>query len=185
MPPSLVSVAVLYIPPTQHTTTGVSLPLSRARTVIAQMRPGMPSHEASHFLSAAVSQPIAHPDVYESVTVIPSTLVSWYVGTFHLNGQAHTTPMTYHGFCPAHHPSWLQRPEWITTPDTTTARPVEPPRTCSVPRQYNSFISIRSATHSTRLWKSVLANSIIAAKQGRTVVVAITFDTTFSNRPPP
>ena len=37
--PSLVSVAVLYIPPSQHTTMGVSLPLSRARTVIAQMRP--------------------------------------------------------------------------------------------------------------------------------------------------
>ena len=55
----------------------------------------MPLHEASQFLSTAVSQPIAHPDVYESATVLPSTLVSWYVGTFHLNGQAHTTPMTY------------------------------------------------------------------------------------------
>ena len=180
--PSLVSVAVLYIPPSQHTTMGVSLPLSRARAVIAQMRPGTPLHEASPFLSAAVSQPIAHPDVFESVTVLPSTLVSWYVDTFHLNGQAHTTPMTYHDFCPTHHPSWLQRPEWVTTSDIVTAHPVGPPQTCSVPRQYNSFISIRSATHSTRLWKSVLANSIIAAKQGRTVVVAVTFDTTFSNR---
>ena len=133
--PSLISVAVLYISPTQRVTTGVSLPLSRARTVIAQMSPGMPSHEASHFLSAAVSQPIAHPNVYESVTVIPPTLVSWYVGTFHLNGQAHTTPITYHGFCPAHHPSWIQRPAWIMTPDTATAPSVEPTQTCSVPRQ--------------------------------------------------
>ena len=32
--PSLISVAVLYISPTQRATTGVSLPLSRARTVI-------------------------------------------------------------------------------------------------------------------------------------------------------
>ena len=144
--PSLVSVAVLYIPPSQHTTMGVSLPLSRARTVIAQMRPGALLREAAPFLSAAVSQPITRPDVFESVTVLPSTLVSWYVDTFRLNGQAHTTPMTYHDFCPTHHPSWQQRPEWVTAPVITTTHPVGPPQTCSVPRQYNSFISIRSAT---------------------------------------
>ena len=55
------------------------------------MSPGTPSHRASHYLTAAITQPIAHPDDYESVTaIIPPTLVSWYVGTFHLNGQAHT-----------------------------------------------------------------------------------------------
>ena len=175
----------------RHATTGVSLPLSRARTVIAQMPPGTPLHKASHYLTAAITQPFAHPDDYESVTVIPPTLVSWYVGTFHLNGQAHTTPMTYHGFCPAHHPSWAQPPKWIAVSRATTGYPVEPPHTCWVPRQYNSFISIRSATHSARPWRTVLRNSIIAAKQGRTVVVAVTFDTKYSNRslrnpqPPP
>ena len=74
--PFMVSLEVLHIPPTQHTAMGVSLPLSRARTVIAQMPPGTPSHRASHYLTAAVTQPIAHPDDYESATAIPPTLVS-------------------------------------------------------------------------------------------------------------
>ena len=46
-------------------------------------------------LETVMSHPVDYPEAYASVTVLLPTMVAWLADTFSLNGQAHTTPMTY------------------------------------------------------------------------------------------
>ena len=64
-------------------------------------------------LGIVMSHPVDYPEAYASVTVLSPTMVAWLADTFGLNGQAHTTPMTYHNLCPTKHPSWRAHPRWV------------------------------------------------------------------------